>query len=310
MTKSPSSLLLVLILAALAHSSLTEVLIITSDEENTLPVFEVYDVTEDRVKTVQKVLGLGRSDLLPSPGSGRLIEKNLLVQYQAETGEAWLLADTPENIDGAASVKFGDSVCSVGGYDATTNAATNQVKCWNPLSTKAARSDSNWIPIPSMTTARYRPGSVVMDGKLYVAGGYDPISHKFLSSVEVFDDISEAWYSLPGMRQGRAGLGLAAVEGRLYAAGGWRDHQYLRSVEMYDPLTSGWKEVTPMQEARGKLGTMAAGGFLFAVGGVSGFRDTDQLDTLERYYPADDRWEMMGARLGIRGPVSIARVDS
>ena len=40
---------------------------------------------------------------------------------------AWLLADTPENIDGAPSVKFGDSVCSVGGYDATTNAATNQV---------------------------------------------------------------------------------------------------------------------------------------------------------------------------------------
>ena len=90
------------------------------------------------------MLGLGRSDFLPSPGSGRLIEKNLLVQYQvseieidteaenvddhqAETGEAWLLADTPENVDGAASVKFGDSVCSVGGYDAATNAATNQV---------------------------------------------------------------------------------------------------------------------------------------------------------------------------------------
>ena len=55
MIKSPSSLLLVLILAALAYSSLAEVLVITSDEENTLPVFEVYDVTEDRVRTVQKV---------------------------------------------------------------------------------------------------------------------------------------------------------------------------------------------------------------------------------------------------------------
>ena len=52
MIQSPSSLLL---LAALAYSSLAEVLVITSDEENTLPVFEVYDVTEDRVRTVQKV---------------------------------------------------------------------------------------------------------------------------------------------------------------------------------------------------------------------------------------------------------------
>ena len=86
-----------------------------------------------------------------------------------------------------------------------------------------------------------------MDGKLYVAGGYDPLSHKFLSTVEVFDDVSQRWYKLPAMRQGRAGLGLAAVEGKLYAVGGYRDHQYLRSVEMYDPLGNGWKQVTPLQ---------------------------------------------------------------
>ena len=98
-----------------------------------------------------------------------------------------------------------------------------------------------------MTTARYRPGSVVLDGKLYVAGGYDPLAHKFLTSVEVFDDVSQAWYSLPGLGEGRAGLGLAAVGGRLYALGGWRDHKYSRRVEMYDPLGSGWQEVASMQ---------------------------------------------------------------
>ena len=39
-----------------------------------------------------------------------------------------MLAETPENIDGAAGVKFGDSVCSVGGFNAISKAATNQVK--------------------------------------------------------------------------------------------------------------------------------------------------------------------------------------
>ena len=148
-------------------------------------------------------------------------------------------------------------MCSVGGYDSTTRAATNQVgddkdvqmyndnfkvKCWNPLGGKA-----DWISLPPMSLARYRPGSVVMDGKLYVAGGYDPLTHQFLSSVEVFDDVSQAWYSLPGLGHARAGLGLAGVGGRLYAAGGWRDYKYSRAVEMYDPLASSWVEVAPMQ---------------------------------------------------------------
>ena len=33
-----------------------EVIVITSAEENTIPVFEVYDVTEDAVITVEKVI--------------------------------------------------------------------------------------------------------------------------------------------------------------------------------------------------------------------------------------------------------------
>ena len=35
--------------------ALAEVLVITSNEENTLPVFEVYNTTQDRVFTVDKV---------------------------------------------------------------------------------------------------------------------------------------------------------------------------------------------------------------------------------------------------------------
>ena len=50
--------ILVIILTVLVSNvsiSLAEVLVITSSEENTLPVFEVYNVTEDRVDTVEKV---------------------------------------------------------------------------------------------------------------------------------------------------------------------------------------------------------------------------------------------------------------
>ena len=67
-----------------------------------------------------------------------------------------------------------------------------------------------------------------MDGKLYVAGGYNPADHSFLREVEVFDDVQQAWYGLPSLTEGRAGLGLAGLGGKVYAVGGWRGHQYLR----------------------------------------------------------------------------------
>ena len=51
---------------------------------------------------------------------------------------------------------------------------------------------------------------------------------RFLSSVEVLDDVTKQWYSLPPITHPRAGLGLVGVGGRLFAAGGWADHQYSR----------------------------------------------------------------------------------
>jgi len=150
-------------------------------------------------------------------GAGKIVENDLLVQYEVETGEAWLLSRKPDQVKGAANVQFGDSVCSVGGFNSTSDSASSQVLCWNPLGRSP---DTEWVEVSTMNTPRFMPGSVVMDGKLYVAGGYDPKTHQFLASVEVFDDLTKQWYDLPSLRHPRAGLGLAGAGGRLYAVGG------------------------------------------------------------------------------------------
>jgi len=238
-----------------------------------------------------------------------VVERQLLVQYRAGTGEAWLLSSLPAGLTGAANTQFGDSVCSVGGWNETARAASGAVLCWNPLS--RAGGQQSWVAVSSMPSPRFRPAAAVMDGKLYVAGGYSPARHAFLSTMEVFDDVSAKWYGLPDMRHPRAGLGLAALQGKLYAAGGWRDRQYSRAVERFDPLTDRWTDLPGLQERRGKLGLASLGGLLYAVGGVSGFRPTDQLDSIERYDPNKERWELVGGRMSvIRGPVSVALVDT
>ena len=100
--------------------------------------------------------------------------------------------------------------------------------------------------------------------------------------MEVFDDVTKQWYSLPSLTQPRAGLALAGAGGRLYAVGGWRDHQYSREVEMYDPLQDQWLQVAPLSQRRGKHGLVTSRDMIYAVGGVSGFTQSDQLDTIER----------------------------
>ena len=86
-----------------------------------------------------------------------------------------MLTRRPEELRGGSHVQFGDSICSVGGWNTSSTAAEAAVVCWNPL---GRSTDAEWVKMSSMKTPRYLPGSVVMDGKLFVAGGYDPKSHQ------------------------------------------------------------------------------------------------------------------------------------
>ena len=36
----------------------------------------------------------------------------------------------------------------------------------------------SWVALPRMQRPRFHPGAVVLDGKLYVAGGYDANTHR------------------------------------------------------------------------------------------------------------------------------------
>ena len=120
--------------------------------------------------------------------------------FRVRTGEAWLVARQPPEVEGGAAVQWADTVCSVGGYNRTSARAEAGVRCWNPL----GGGDNMWVQVcicsmqyariegwlvwsiltlrlqvSQMGTRRYMPGSVVMDGKLFVAGGYDPETHEY-----------------------------------------------------------------------------------------------------------------------------------
>jgi len=78
---------------------------------------------------------------------------------------------------------------------------------------------------------------------------------------------------------------------------------------MYDPLQDQWTQVASLHQARGKHGLVSSQDQIYAVGGVSGFRQSDQLDTIERYDRTTNTWQMMSGKLSVvRGPVSVTLV--
>ncbi len=115
------------------------------------------------------------------------------------------------------------------------------------------------------------PGSefaaAVMDGVIYVAGGFDVESRLF-----AFDIAATAWTEGAALPEPRHHAGLAALDGYVYLAGG-HDHesQAVDTAWRYDPVSDSWEDLPSLpQGPRGALGLAAMDRKVYAVGGSSG----------------------------------------
>lgn len=324
-------LFVVLVLAStniLSLQASRQVMVVTSTEEHfdeTPRVIEIFDFETKAWRAVEKSIAPQQNDndetrnqrtaLLKRPGTARLVENNDVFQYELRDGMSRKLATYPEKVKGATVLEYGDTVCLIGGYDEITKRVRHTVHCWNPLAMEidlngSDQSSSGWVALPPMISGRYRPGAVVMDGKMFIVGGYDPNTHEHLSSMEVFDDVSQKWYAGPDLNEARADLKLVALEGKLYAIGGRLKHKYLSSVEEYNILLNRWQKKASLKTARGKFGSVTKDGNIYVVGGVKGFKNSDSLSSMEAYDPAQNEWINLEPPMTvIEGPVRATIVN-
>ena len=112
-------------------------------------------------------------------------------------------------------------IYAVGGQDAN-RVAINTVEEFDPAANDGFgewtehQTESSNMPLP-----RLNPGAAVLDDKIYVVGGEDH-SGRSLSSVEVYDPVTDSWTTtiaapMPSVRRL---LGAAVVNNVLYAVGG------------------------------------------------------------------------------------------
>ena len=165
---------------------------------------EVYDFLSRTWKFFETESVRDQVAIQSKPHSARLINHDSLVELDLQD-PSLELASLPPNVEGGATFHYGDTLCLAGGFNTETKLLRKDVVCWNRLSPDNS-STSNWVPIPPMTNARYKAAAVVLNGKLFVTGGYDTNAHEFMDSVEVFDDVLQKWYPVsPLLNGGRAG---------------------------------------------------------------------------------------------------------
>jgi N-acetylneuraminic acid mutarotase len=110
-----------------------------------------------------------------------------------------------------------------------------------------------WTPKADMPTSRFYHSASVVNGKIYAIGGWtgDAEGEDALSTVEVYDPVTDKWTDKADLPTARGGLSTSVVNGKIYAVGGEIIEGGLAlclpTVEEYTP--EGWQAVSP----QGKL---------------------------------------------------------
>jgi len=71
-----------------------------------------------------------------------------------------------------------------------------------------------------------------------------------LSTVEVYNTLTEQWEVAEAMSILRSRVGVAVLNNKLYAFGGYNGIDRLSSVEVFDPAKKSWNIVSPMHRKR------------------------------------------------------------
>jgi N-acetylneuraminic acid mutarotase len=146
------------------------------------------------------------------------------------------------------------------------------------------------------------PASVVLDGRIYVIGGFEGLGNRPTDKVLVYDLATHAWSEAPPLPAPRGGHAAVVLDGRIHVLGGGNSESTIADHSMFDPETNRWTELAPLRRAKGSVAAVVFGGKIFAIGGRSGSFDFGDVDI---YDAATNKWSK-GPRIAPRGTAGAA----
>lgn len=157
--------------------------------------------------------------------------------------------------------------------------------------TEEERVEGGWTYGTPMPTPRAEVASAVIDGKIYVVGGFTE-SGQNSDVVEVYDPATDSWSNIEPMPERLDHAMAAAANGKLYVMGGWRvfGEQASDALHEYDPAIQEWTTKASMPFPRAAGAAVSDGSMIYVVGGVG-----PSQETALAYDPSSDSWRALAS---------------
>jgi N-acetylneuraminic acid mutarotase len=149
--------------------------------------------------------------------------------------------------------------------------------------------------------------ATVLDGKIYIAGGFGAES-----LFDRYDPATDSWESLAGLPEPRHHLSLAAVAGGVYLAGGHNQsaNSATDTFWRFEVESGVWEVLEPLpQGPRGALGAAVIDGSIYVAGGSSGDLSGPATADLARYDIANASWSLLAPMPTAREHLAVAAAD-
>ena len=172
--------------------------------------------------------------------------------------------------------------------------------------------EGRWVEAPSLPKPLHHAGAAVLDGRLFVAGGYTTGPDGGWAPVADVISLGPGemeWRTEPPLPGGpRGALGLAATDRYLVATGGEAMGQPFVRTEIYDRTTAAWTEGPPLARPREHLAAATAGGRVYVIAGRTG--NEGNFTIVESLDPGrDEGWRDEPDVRDSRGGIAAATVD-
>lgn len=185
------------------------------------------------------------------------------------------------------TVVYQNKIYCIGGYSATVTYKDGHVdkteyfdlnanEVYDPIT-------NTWQNKAALPTPRHSPATNMVNGRIYVIGGYSITTHSVINVAEVYDPTTDTWTTKtpPPLEVGSSAS--AVIDNKIYVLG-QNTNAWRTSIQIYDPATDSWKikATTPVSS----FATAVATTGLNAPKRIY-FFDENRIDV---YNPADDSW--------------------
>jgi len=160
--------------------------------------------------------------------------------------------------------------------------AVGTLEVYDPL-------NDSWAVLTPMSIPRVGPAVAVVDGKIYVMGGFNRDTWSANPTVEVYDIATDTWSTGTPMPTPRSWARAVVLNKKIYVLGGVGYHYY-NVCEVYDPATDTWTSCAPFKTGRYLHAATAANGKIYIIGGDSWEYGHEVYSDIQEYDPLTDSW--------------------